>query len=102
MRRGSKLFRRKFTQALTPDYPAPSFYAGLAQITGCPEERLQQTTFHSLIRRFGRSMYPHALHQFLRASLASSLRYCPPCLAECDPPFYSLVCRFLVLPACTE
>ncbi len=94
--------RRQQSLYNSPDYPAPSFYAGLAQITGCPEERLLQTTFHFLIRRFGRSMYPHALHQFLRESLASSSRYCPACLAECDPPSYSLLWRFLVLPGCTE
>jgi hypothetical protein len=81
----------------SPDYPAPSFSAGLAQITGCPEERLQQTTFSFLIQRFERSTYPHSLHQFLRESLASSLRYCPACLAEGDPPSYSLLWRFLVL-----
>lgn len=58
--------RRRESLYNSPDYPAPSFYAGLAHITGCPEERLQQTTFDSLVRRFGRSMYPHALHQFRR------------------------------------
>ena len=58
--------RRQQSLYNSPDYPAPSFYAGLAQITGCPEERLLQTTFHFLIRRFGRSMYPHALHHFRR------------------------------------
>ena len=94
--------RRQESLYNSPDYPAPSFYAGLAQITGCPEERLQQMTFHSLIQRFGCSTYPHSLHQFLRESLASSLRYCPACLAECDPPSYSLLWRFLVLPGCTE
>ena len=94
--------RRRESLYNSPDYPAPSFYAGLAQITGCPEERLLQTTFHSLIQRFGRSTYPHSLHQFLRESLASSLRYCPACLAECDSPYYSLLWRFLVLPGCTE
>lgn len=92
--------RRRESLYNSPDYPAPSLYAGLAHITGCPEERLQQTTFDSLVRRFGRSMYPHALHQFLRESLASSLRYCPACLAECDPPYYSLLWRFLVLLGC--
>jgi transcriptional regulator with XRE-family HTH domain len=86
----------------SPDYPAPSFYPGLAQITGCPEERLQQTTFSFLIRRFERSTYPHSLHQFLRKSLASSLRYCPACLAGCDPPSYSLLWRFLGLPGCAK
>jgi len=58
--------RRQQSLYNSPDYPAPSFYAGLAQITGCPEERLLQATFHFLIRRFGRSMYPHALHHFRR------------------------------------
>lgn len=95
--------RRKWESLYhSPDYPAPSFYAGLAHITGCPEERLRQTTFSFLIRRFERSMYPHSLHQFLRESLASSLRYCPACLAEGNPPSYSLLWRFLVLPGCTK
>ena len=94
--------RRQASLCNSPDYPAPSYYAGLAQITGCPEERLLQTTFHSLVQRFGRSTYPHSLHRFLRESLASSLRYCPACLASCDPPYYSLLWRFLVLPGCTE
>jgi TniQ len=58
--------RRQESLHNSPDYPAPSFYAGLAHITGCSEERLLQTTFHFLIRRFGRSTYPHALHQFRR------------------------------------
>src|SRR6266566_2114957 len=36
--------RRQESLYNSPDYPAPSFYAGLAQITGCPEERLLQPT----------------------------------------------------------
>jgi hypothetical protein len=86
----------------SPDYPAPSYYEGLAQITGCPEERLLHTTFLPLLQRFGRSMHPRHLHRFLAGSLASSLRYCPSCLAECSLPYYSLLWRFLVLPGCIE
>jgi len=95
--------RRKWESLYnSPDYPTPSLYAGLAQITGCSEKRLQQTTFSALIRRFERSTYPHALHHFLRESLASSVRYCAACLAEGDPPVSSLLWRFLVLPGCTK
>src|SRR5258708_2671102 len=86
----------------SPDYPAPFALAGLSQITGCSEERLQQTTFLALIQRFGHTRGPHALQQFLAGSLASGLRYCPCCLAEHSPAYYSLLWRFLALPGCTE
>ncbi len=84
------------------DYPAPFALASLAQITRCPEERLQQTTFLPLVQRFGRTTGPHSLQQFLAGSLASCLRYCPCCLAEHSPAYYSLLWRFLALPGCTE
>jgi hypothetical protein len=87
---------------ISPDYPAPFALAGLSQITGCSEERLQQTTFLPLIQRFGHTRGPHALQQFLEGSLASGLRYCPCCLAEHSPAYYSLLWRFLALPGCTE
>jgi hypothetical protein len=85
-----------------PDYPAPFALTGLAQITGCLEERLQQTTFLPLVQRFGRGTAPHALQPFLAGSLASGLRYCPCCLAERSPAYYSLLWRFLALPGCME
>lgn len=84
------------------DYPAPSTTRGLAHITGCSEERLQQMTFLPLVQRFGRTTGPHSLQQFLAGSLASCLRYCPYCLAEHSPAHYSLLWRFLALPGCTE
>ena len=86
----------------SPDYPAPFALAGLAQITGCSEERLRQTTFFPLVQRFGCSMGPHSLQQFLADSLASCLRYCPCCLAERSPAYYQLFWRFLALPGCLE
>lgn len=85
-----------------PDYPAPFALAGLSQITGCSEERLQQTTFLPLIQRFGHTRGTHSLQQFLAGSLASSLRYCPSCLAEHSPAYYSLLWRFLALPGCIK
>lgn len=86
----------------SPDYPAPFALAGLSKITGCSEERLQQTTLLPLIRRFGHTRGPHALQQFLAGSLAPGLRYCPCCLAERSPAYYSLLWRFLALPGCTK
>lgn len=99
---GAIPYGRRTSLYQSPDYPVPSYYAGLAQITGCSQERLLQTTFYSLVRHFGRSTHPPALHRFLAGSLASSLRYCPACLAECSPPSYSLLWRFLALPGCIE
>jgi len=86
----------------SPDYPIRSYYVGMAQATRSSQERLLSTTFHPLIQHFGRSMQPGALHRFLAGSLAPSLRYCPVCLAEGSPPYYSLLWRFLVLPGCIE
>jgi transcriptional regulator with XRE-family HTH domain len=85
-----------------PDYPAPSYYTGFAQLTGCPEERLQYLTFLPLAQHFGRTVNLPHLHRFLGESLASSLRYCSCCLASNAPPYYSLLWRFLVLPGCLE
>lgn len=87
---------------ISPDYPAPFALAGLSQITGCSEERLLQTTFLPLIQRFGHTGGSHSLQQFLAGSLASGLRYCPCCLAERSPAYYSLFWRFLALPGCSE
>jgi hypothetical protein len=85
----------------SPDYPAPSS-PGLAQITGHPEERWLDMTFFHLVGHFGCAMNPTSLHRFLAGSLAASLRYCPLCLAEHTPAYYSLLWRFLVLPGCIE
>lgn len=84
-----------------PDYPATA-YSGLAQITGIPEAKWLERTFFYLVQHFGCPMNPHALHHFLAASLAPSLRYCPLCLAEHTPPYFSLLWRILQLPGCLE
>jgi len=93
-------YNRLASLCTSPDYPATISYAALSQITGCPEERLQQTTFLPLIQRFGCSTGLRTLQQFLAGSLASGLRYCPCCLAEYSPAYYSLLWRFLALPGC--
>ena len=97
-------FSRRLLENLSrsPDYPTPSYCTGLAQIARCPEERLLYTTFLPLVQRFGRSTHPVALHRFLAGSLASTLRYCPICLASSDTTYSSLIWRFLVLPGCIE
>jgi len=84
-----------------PDYPAPA-YPGLAQITGYPQETWFGMTFFHLVQHFGRSIHPLSLHRFLVGGLAPSLRYCPICLAEHHPAYYSLLWRFLALPGCIE
>lgn len=84
-----------------PDYPVPA-YPGLDRITGYPHETWFGMTFFYLVQNFGRAMHPRSLNRFLAESLALSLRYCPICLAEHHPAYYSLLWRFLVLPGCIE
>jgi hypothetical protein len=84
-----------------PDYPVPA-YPGLDRITGYPHETWLGMTFFPLVQNFGRAMHSRSLNRFLAGSLASSLRYCPICLAEHPPAYYSLLWRFLVLPGCIE
>jgi transcriptional regulator with XRE-family HTH domain len=84
-----------------PDYPTV-VYPGLAPLTGHSEEAWLDMTFFHLIHYFGVSMNTYALHRFLAGSFASHLRYCPVCLAERTPTYYSLLWRFLLLPGCSE
>ena len=84
-----------------PDYPTVS-YPGLAHISGHCEDRWLDMTFFHLIQYFGQSLHPSVLHQFLTGSIATSFRYCPVCLAEHTPAYYSLLWRFLLLPGCSE
>ena len=98
---GMVFYRLKGSWSVSLEYPTPA-YSGLAQITGYPEEQWLRMTFFHLVQHFGRSMHPNPLHRFLAGSLASSLRYCPICLAEHTPAYYSLLWRFLVLPGCIK
>jgi hypothetical protein len=84
-----------------PDYPTV-IYPGLARLTGHSEDVWLDMTFFHLIQYFGVSMNAYVLHQFLAGSFATSLRYCPVCLAERMPAHYSLLWRFLLLPGCSE
>jgi transcriptional regulator with XRE-family HTH domain len=81
------------------DFPPVSFGA-LPTVTTCSESELQATTFYFLGEKFGRSTKPHAIGHFLNGTIASSLRYCPACLAK--QGYYSLIWRFLLLPGCAE
>lgn len=82
------------------DYPCPP-YDGLARITGCSEARLERTTFHLIAQHLGSPLlHPQSLRQFLQGSLASTLRYCPRCLAEHSSPYYRLHWRFLAVQNC--
>ena len=83
------------------EYSTLSFSA-LAQLTGVPTARWLDMTFFHLIQRFGRSMHPLTQRSFLEGSLSPTLRYCPQCLAEQNPAYYSLLWRFLVLPGCLK
>ena len=83
------------------DYPAP-VSPGLAQIANVPAARWLDMTFFHLVQRFGRSMHPITLYKFLAGSISPTLRYCPRCLSEHNPAYYSLLWRFLVLPGCIE
>src|SRR5436853_1238795 len=85
----------------SPDSPVP-VSSGLAQIANVPTARWRDMTFFYLVQRFGRSIHPLTLQKFLVGSISPTLRYCPMCLAEHNPPYYSLLWRFLVLPGCLE
>lgn len=98
---GTIFYSQNAFWSTSPDYPAPP-YPGLAQLTSYPEEQWLRMTFFYLVQYFGRSMHPNPLHRFLAGSLATSLRYCPVCLAEHTPAYYSLLWRFLILPGCSE
>src|SRR6266849_5133574 len=84
-----------------PDYPTV-VYPGLAHRTGHSEDGWLDMTFFHLIHYFGASLNSYALHRFLAGSFATHLRYCPVCLAERTPAYYSLLWRFLLLPGCSE
>ena len=84
-----------------PDDPTV-VYPGLAYLTGHAEDAWLDMTFFHLIQYFGASMNSYALHRFLAGSFATHLRYCPVCLAEHTPAYYSLLWRFLLLPGCSE
>ena len=98
---GMTFYRLKGSWSVCLEYPTAA-YSGLAHITGYPEEQWFRMTFFHLVQCFGRSMHPNPLHRFLAGSLAPALRYCPICLAEHTPPYYSLLWRFLALPGCIE
>jgi TniQ len=84
-----------------PDYPTV-VYSGLAHLTGHSEDAWLDMTFFHLIHYFGASLNSYALHRFLEGSFATHLRYCPVCLGERTPAYYSLLWRFLLLPGCSE
>ncbi len=84
-----------------PDYPTV-FYPGLTHLAAHAEEMWLDMTFFHLVQQFGASMNPYSLHRFLAGSFAATLRYCPVCLAEHTPGYYSLLWRFLLLPGCSE
>lgn len=81
------------------DYP-PKSLDGLYQVGFCLQDRLLATTFFYLGTKFGRSTHPQAMSRFLHGCIATSLRYCPLCLERGDPPYYSLLWRFLVIQSC--
>src|SRR2546421_608962 len=70
----------------------------LAGITGCTASTLRDTTFYHLVRHFACPMLRAS--RFFQGSLASSLRYCPGCLAVQPIPYYRLSWRFLALSGC--
>jgi hypothetical protein len=90
-----------FSSLRSFDYPTLA-YPDLAHLTGYPQEQWLCMTFFHLVQHFGYSMNRYSLHKFLQGSLATCLRYCPICLAEHNPAYYSLLWRFLVLPGCIE
>jgi TniQ protein len=83
---------------LAPDYS--DFPTGkLAWIAGCLPDNLRDMTFYHLARHFACPTHSFGkMSAFLERSVASSLRYCPACLAE--QPYHPLGFRFLALAGC--
>jgi len=79
------------------DFPPVSF-GSLVALTLRTEEELRATTLYHIAAKFGRSTHPQAVSRFMAGSIASHLRFCPPCIAE--KGYYSLDWRFTILPAC--
>lgn len=85
---------------LSLDYSSFSF-GRLASIAGCTLATLRDTTFYHLARHFACPvMHIPTLYRFFQGSIASSLRYCPGCLAEQPLPYYRLCWRFLAIGGC--
>jgi len=82
-----------------PDYSAYSAKR-LAGIAGCSPDVLWNATFYHLARHFAcpATFAGEAMRSFLQGSVATSLRYCPLCLAEM--PYYRLCWRFLAIAGC--
>jgi ribosome-binding protein aMBF1 (putative translation factor) len=81
-----------------PDLP-PISMGKIAMRTGCLDSQILGATFFFLGRKFGRSLRPRALTDFLHGSVGKCLRYCPACIAR--DPYYSLVWRFHAIPGCS-
>lgn len=71
----------------------------VARIAGCASDILWNATFYHLVRHFAfPALYVRETRRFLQGSIATSLRYCPLCLAE--NPYGRLCWRFLAIPGC--
>jgi hypothetical protein len=68
--------------------------------TGCSIERLLETTFYYLVRKFERTPDILASAKFLAGAVSDTLRYCPQCLAE--NMYYRLPWRMLMLSGCPQ
>jgi len=79
------------------DYPPRSF-GMLPTLTAQSEAQLLETTFYHAGKKFVRVGQPRTLARFFSGLIASSLRFCPPCLEE--DLFYRLPWRFLSLRGC--
>jgi hypothetical protein len=83
---------------IAPDYS--SLPTGrLAWVAGCLPDNLRDMTFYHLARHFAcPTLSLRKMSAFFEGSVASSLRYCPACLAE--QPYHPLGFRFLALVGC--
>jgi hypothetical protein len=90
--------REWYSMGIIADYFTPSS-PWLAYMAGCTPTILRNTTFYHLAHHFA-CPGPHLrqMRKFLQGSIASSLRYCPLCLA--DMPYYRLYWRFLAIAGC--
>jgi hypothetical protein len=88
-----------WTQFTPTDFPLPS-WSMMSTALGVSQDRLLATTCYFAGHKFDRTGSNKTLKSFLHASISSSLRYCPACLAEHG--IRPLLWRFLMLEGCSD
>jgi DNA-binding XRE family transcriptional regulator len=78
----------------------PTSVEQLSMATLCSTNRIKQTTFAHLCKKFGRLETAKPGMRFLSGAISDELRYCPECISE--KGYYSLLWRFNFITHCSE